>query len=75
MHIVFFPHPTHFFNEGKQISKTLGRGAIFKKISRGNQKSEGRGNAKFIGGWGFFSLLTMMVTGYIFREHRLADFL
>ena len=50
------------------------QGAIFKNIFRENQNGEGRGNAKFIGGWVFFSLVTLMVTGYVFREHRLADF-
>ena len=49
--------------------------ANLKKIRMGNQKGEGRGNAKVIGDCDFFififSVLAMMVTNLVFRKSRL----
>ena len=54
----------------------LGR-ADYKKICIGNQKGEGRRNAKVIVSCDFFtfifSLLTMMVTNTVFRKSNLED--
>ena len=79
MLIVFYPLsvPLLFLKEGNKITKKLSRGSIFKNISRGNQKGEGRGNAKVIERCNFFififSLLAMMVTGTVFRKASLEN--
>ena len=58
-----------------KFQKNWVAGANLKKIRMGNQKGEGRGNAKVIGDCDFFififSLLAMMVTNPVFRKSRL----
>ena len=51
MHIVLYPLPvpTLVFERGMKFQKKWAAGANFKKICTGNQKGEGRGNAKVIG--------------------------
>ena len=52
-------------------------GAIFKKFCMGNQKGEGRGNARSYGDVIFFififSLLAIMVTNTVFRKSSLEN--
>ena len=71
------PSPTPFFWRGKIKFQKKERGAIFKKIGMGNQKGEGRGNAKGIARCDFFSfifsLLAMMVTNTDFRKSSLEN--
>ena len=45
----FLPPPTHNFEGENEISKTLGRG-----VENAKTREKGRGNAKVIGGMGFF---------------------
>ena len=58
-----------------KFQKNWVAGANLKKICMGNQKGEGRGNAKVIGDCDFFififSVLAMMVTNPVFRKSRL----
>ena len=58
-----------------KFQKNWVAGANLKKIRMGNQKGEGRGNAKVIGDCDFFififSVLAMMVTNPVFRKSRL----
>ena len=59
MHIVVYhlSVPPRFWRGEIKYQKNWLGGAIFKKICRGNQKGDGRENAKSIGRWDFFIFL------------------
>ena len=73
------PHPcsTPFFEGGMKLLQNWVEGAILNKICLGNQKGEGRGNAKVVGRCDFFififSLLAMMVINTVFKKFTLEN--